>query len=58
MKLMILIFLLLVGCSYNNVNNNRFSDINYSDDLTLEEFKIKLNEYANNKDYPNIYLND
>ena len=55
---MILIFLLLVGCSYNNVNNNKFSDINYSDDLTLEEFKIKLNEYANNKDYPNIYLND
>ena len=55
---MILIFLLLVGCSYNNTNKNKFSDIDYSDDLTLEEFKIKLKEYSNNKEYPNIYLND
>ena len=55
MKRFILIFLLLSGCVYNqNLKNNAVSDINFSDDLTLEEFKLKLEEYANNSPYPNI----
>ena len=55
MKRFILIFLLLSGCVYNqNANINVVSDINFSDDLTLEEFKLKLEEYANNSPYPNI----
>ncbi len=55
MKRFILIFLLLSGCVYNqNLKNNEVSDINFSDDLTLEEFKLKLEEYANNSPYPNI----
>ncbi len=55
MKKFILIFLLLSGCVYNqNTNINAVSDINFSDDLTLEEFKLKLEEYANNSPYPNI----
>ena len=55
MKRFILIFLLLSGCVYNqNTNINVVSDINFSDDLTLEEFKLKLEEYANNSPYPNI----
>jgi len=55
MKRFILIFLLLSGCVYNqNLKNNVVSDINFSDDLTLEEFKLKLEEYANNSPYPNI----
>ena len=55
MKKFILIFLLLSGCVYNqNANINTVSDINFSDDLTLEEFKLKLEEYANNSPYPNI----
>jgi hypothetical protein len=55
MKKFILIFLLLSGCVYNqNTNINTVSDINFSDDLTLEEFKLKLEEYANNSPYPNI----
>ena len=55
MKKFILIFLLLSGCVYNqNTNINTVSDINFSDDLTLEEFKSKLEEYANNSPYPNI----
>ena len=55
MKRFILIFLLLSGCVYNqNLKNNVVSDINFSDDLTLEEFKLKLEEYANNSPYPSI----
>ena len=55
MKRFILIFLLLSGCVYNqNLKNNEVSDINFSDDLTLEEFRLKLEEYANNSPYPNI----
>ena len=55
MKKFILIFLLLSGCVYKqNTNINAVSDINFSDDLTLEEFKLKLEEYANNSPYPNI----
>ena len=55
MKKFILIFFLLSGCLYSqNSNINAVSDINFSDDLTLEEFKLKLEEYANNSPYPNI----
>jgi hypothetical protein len=55
MKKFILIFFLFSGCVYNqNANINAVSDINFSNDLTLEEFKLKLEEYANNSPYPNI----
>ena len=55
MKRFILIFLLFSGCVYNqSANINVVPDINFSDDLTLEEFKLKLEEYANNSPYPNI----
>ena len=55
MKRIIIIFFLFSGCSYNQTENiNNLSNINFSDDLTLEEFKIKLEEYANNSPYPNI----
>ena len=55
MKRFILIFLLFSGCVNNkNANINIVSDIKFSDDLTLEEFKLKLEEYANNSPYPNI----
>ena len=56
MKRIILIFFLLSGCSYNQTeyNNNNFSNINFYDNLSLEEFKIKLKEYANASSYPNI----
>jgi hypothetical protein len=33
---------------------NNFSDINFSDDITFEQFKNKLEEYAENSPYPNI----
>ena len=55
MKRFILIFLLFSGCVNNkNANIDVVSDIKFSDDLTLEEFKLKLEEYANKSPYPNI----
>ena len=55
MKRFILIFLLFTGCVYNqNANIKAVPDINFPDDLTLEEFKLKLEEYANKSPYPNI----
>jgi hypothetical protein len=53
MKRIILIFILLSGCAYNQ-NQNNFSNIDFSDTLTLEEFITKLEEYAKNSPYPNI----
>tara|TARA_Y100000768_G_scaffold326940_1_gene264445 strand:+ start:202 stop:375 length:174 start_codon:yes stop_codon:yes gene_type:complete len=55
MKQYLIIFLILTGCAFNNdVSNIKTSDINFSDNLSFEEFKIKLEEYALNNPYPSI----
>jgi len=55
MKKLLIIFFLTASCSMNNDKlENNFSDINFSDDMTFEEFKNKLEEYAENSPYPNI----
>ena len=55
MKKLLIIFFLTVSCTMNNDKlENNFSDINFSDDMTFEEFKNKLEEYAENSSYPNI----
>jgi len=55
MRRIILIFFLLTGCSFNqNKDSNNLSDINFLDNLSLEQFKIKLDEYAENNPSPNI----
>ena len=55
MKKLLIIFFLTVSWSMNNDKlENNFSDINFSDDMTFEEFKNKLEEYAENSPYPNI----
>jgi hypothetical protein len=55
MKKLLIIFFLTVSCSMNNDKlENNLSDINFSDDMTFEEFKNKLEEYAENSPYPNI----
>ena len=53
-KKLILIFL-LTSCSLNTQNNtNLLPNLNFSDELTIEEFKVKLEQYAVNNEYPNI----
>jgi len=55
MKRIILIFLLISGCSSNQTDNiNKFSNLNFSNDLSFEEFKIRLENYASSSPYPNI----
>ena len=55
MKKILIIFFIITGCStYNDklINNNL--DIKFSDNISFEEFQVKLEEYANNSSYPNI----
>ena len=55
MKKLLIIIFLTASCSMNNDKlEKNFSDINFSDDMTFEEFQNKLEEYAENSPYPNI----
>ena len=55
MKKILIIFFLLSACSTNQVTNKaRLENLNFSDNLTIYEFKIRLEEYALNSPYPNI----
>ena len=55
MKKLLIIFFLTASCSMNNDKlEKNFSDINFSDDMTFEEFQNKLEEYDENSPYPNI----
>ena len=46
----ILILFFLTSCS-SDISGN---DFNITDEMSFQEFKIKLNEYAENNPYPNI----
>ena len=55
MKKLLIIFILITGCStYNDKLSNNNLDIKFSDNMSFEEFQVKLEEYANNSPYPNI----
>ena len=49
-KLLLIITFFLVSCTSNTVRNN----FDFSNEMSFEEFKIKLKEYATNNPYPNI----
>ncbi len=50
----IIILILLNSCSTAKVQNESKIDINYSENLTIDEFKLKLEKYAEYGSYPNI----
>ena len=55
MKKLLIIFFLTTSCSMNNDKlENNISDINFSYEMTFEEFQNRLEEYAENSPYPNI----
>ena len=55
MKRYSLIFLFLISCSSNSdITQKNFQNLGFSNDLTFEEFKKKLDEYAKIQPYPNI----
>jgi len=49
-KLSILVLLLTISCSSVQTEKK----INFSKDLTFEEFKTNLKVYVDNSEYPNI----
>ena len=49
-RLLILMMVFLLSCSSSVTNK----DFKFSDDMTFDEFKKKLDEYSRNKPYPII----
>ena len=49
-KIFFIILIFLSSCSSTMIKK----DVNFSENLTFEDFKIKLDEYSKNNDYPNI----
>ena len=49
-KYLFLIMFFLLSCSSNFTKSN----FDFSEEMTFDEFKLKLDEYAENNPYPNI----
>ena len=55
MKKLLITFIIITGCStYSDKLSNNNLNIKFSDNMSFEEFQIKLEEYAINSPYPNI----
>ena len=52
-KYFILIVILLSSCSQNLSNDKIRNSYIFTDEMTFEEFKLKLEDYAKNSPYPN-----
>ena len=44
-KFFLIFFLLLMSCGKNFENNNLKKSYNFSDEMSFDEFKLKLEEY-------------
>ena len=53
-KRLLFLILFLNSCSGNSGKLNLQNDFQFNDNLSFEEFKIKLDEYAIKNPYPNI----
>ncbi|WP_179850276.1 hypothetical protein [Candidatus Pelagibacter communis] len=51
--LLLIIFIILLSCSYNNTDDNSIK-IDISDNLTFDEFKELIEKKGLEKDYPDI----
>tara|TARA_B100001063_G_C16448815_1_gene397294 strand:+ start:82 stop:243 length:162 start_codon:yes stop_codon:yes gene_type:complete len=49
-RFLLLIIFFLVSCSTSTAHKK----FNFSDKMSFEEFRVKLNDYAKNNPYPNI----
>ena len=50
----ILIILLLSSCTYESDKKNSQKNINFSTNMTFNEFKLNLEKYAEESTYPNL----
>ena len=53
-KRFLFLILILNSCSGNSEKVNLQNDLQFNDNLSFEEFKTKLDEYAIKNPYPNI----
>ena len=53
-KLLIFMFLLSACNTYQEDKSLSLQNLNLSDKLSLNEFKLQLEKYANSSPYPNI----
>tara|TARA_B100000941_G_scaffold279712_1_gene245460 strand:+ start:431 stop:604 length:174 start_codon:yes stop_codon:yes gene_type:complete len=53
-KRLLFLILILNSCSGNSEKVNLQNDFQFNDNLSFEEFKTKLDEYAIKNPYPNI----
>ena len=55
MKYCLILLLLMNSCA---IKKNKFPneqlDFNFNNEMTFDEFKIRLKEYSKNSSYPNI----
>ena len=49
-KFLLLIFFFITSCSQSSIQN----DFSVNNDMSIDEYKIKLEEYAKNNSYPKI----
>ena len=52
--IILILFFLLCGCLVNKKDKNTNNKINFSDELTFEEFSYKLEVYSKISNYPDI----
>ena len=52
--IILILFFLLCSCLVNKKGQNTNNKINFSDELTFEEFSYKLNIYSKISNYPDI----
>ena len=53
-KLLFISIFLLCSCASNISKDSSNENITFSENMSFEEFRIKLKAYANIKEYPNI----
>tara|TARA_B100000902_G_scaffold397793_1_gene462610 strand:+ start:2086 stop:2259 length:174 start_codon:yes stop_codon:yes gene_type:complete len=54
-KKFLILLILVTGCtSYENNKKSKIPNIDFSDNLAIEDFKNKLKDYAIKSKYPNI----
>jgi hypothetical protein len=48
------VLIFLSSCKSSTLQNNSINDFNFSKNMSLEEFKLKLKNYAEKNPYPNL----
>tara|TARA_B100000575_G_C22679857_1_gene413517 strand:+ start:151 stop:324 length:174 start_codon:yes stop_codon:yes gene_type:complete len=56
MKKFLIILLILTSCSINQEKSNQ--KILFNDQMTIDEFRLKLKEYVKKSKFPNINDNE